>query len=195
MNRIRHVEQSRDSLYEDISSALERLVALWQGGERQLRFAIPVLCALRLEAFVNVAGKINIQDWDKKERNLSFLSKCEAICSARKLAFDRALEPNCTAIRIFELRHELVHPKMVTDSLDEIISDAEYEHRSTAFMGVEHPLRAELSPAVVENLAKSTQTFFDTWSKPWLGEHPEYWLRWGSTGGFSLQPPADKSAT
>ncbi|MGE4049459.1 MAG: hypothetical protein AB7F38_00205 [Piscinibacter sp.] len=190
MSQIRHTEQSRDSLYEDLSSALERVVALWHGGERQLRFAVPVLCALRLEAFVNVAGKVTIADWDRKERSLKFLSKCEAICSARKLTFDRTAEPNHTALRIFELRHELVHPKMVTGSVDELISEAEYERRNAALLGLEHPLRAELSPEKVDSLVAATQSFFENWSKPWLGENPEYWLRWGSTGGFSWPPNA-----
>lgn len=191
MSNIRHVEQSRDSLYEDISSSLERLVLLWQGGETQLRFAIPVMCALRLEAFINVCGKINVQDWDKKERRLAFLSKCEAICSARRLAFDPSIEPNRTALRIFSLRHELVHPKMVTAQLDEVISESEYDRRSSTFQGIDHPLRAELSPNLIQGIVTSTQAFFEAWARPWLGEHPEYWLRWGSTGGFTWQPVAN----
>jgi len=188
MTAIRHTEDSRDSLYQEITDALERLCVLWKGGENQFRFIIPVICALRLEAFINVAGKLNVPDWDAKERQLSFAKKCLAICAELKIAFDPSIEPNITAIRLFELRNELVHPKMVVGSLNELISQQEYERRQNEFAGVSHPLREQLLPPAVDHLIQSTENFFQQWAKPMLRGEPHYWLTWGSTGGFALEP-------
>lgn len=188
MTDIRHTEASRDSLYQELTDTLERLCVLWKGGENQFRFIIPVICALRLEAFINVAGKLNVPDWDAKERRLSFAKKCMAICTELKIAFDPSIKPNVTAIQLFELRNELVHPKMVTGLLDELISQQEYECRQNEFAGVTHPLRDYLLPPAVDHLVEATENFFQLWAKPMLQGYPHYWLRWGSTGGFALEP-------
>ncbi len=52
-----------------------------------------------------------------------------------KLDFNPSVEPNATAIRLFDLRNELAHPKMVTESLNELISQQEYERRQTELGG------------------------------------------------------------
>jgi len=188
MATIRHTEDSRDSLYQEVTETLERLCVLWKGGEKQFRFIIPVICALRLEAFINVAGKLNVSDWDSKERRLSFSKKCTAICTQLKMTFEPSVEPNLTAIRLFELRNELVHPKMVTGSLNELIPQQEYERRQNAFAGVRHPLRTQLLPSAVDHFVQSTEAFFQLWAKPMLRGEPHYWLGWGSTGGFVWEP-------
>lgn len=187
MTTIRHTEDSQDTLYQELTDSLERICVLWKGGENQFRFIIPVICALRLEAFINVAGKLNVPDWDAKERRLSFANKCSAICAELKIAFDPSVEPNVTAIRLFKLRNELVHPKMVVGSLNESISQQEYERRQREFAGVSHPLREQLLPPAVDHLIQSTERFFQQWAKPMLGGDPYCRLRWGSTGGFALE--------
>jgi hypothetical protein len=98
MHQVRHTETSQDCLYDEVTQNLKIIYALWQGGQKTLRFAIPVLCAVKLEAFINVAGKLHVQDWDSKERKLTFRAKCKAICTTLRLEFDTESEPNKTAL-------------------------------------------------------------------------------------------------
>ena len=72
MKPIRHTEISRDSLYPDLSVSLDTIFAAWEDGDKQLRFVIPVLCAIKLEEFVNVAGKLRLKSWNHLERQLGF---------------------------------------------------------------------------------------------------------------------------
>ncbi|CAG0934946.1 hypothetical protein RHDC3_03162 [Rhodocyclaceae bacterium] len=191
MNHIRHEETSRDSLFKDIEQNLETIHALWIGGNMSLRFSIAILCAVKLEAFINVAGKLKLEHWDILERKLSFEEKCRMVFSAAGLEFDREVEPNRTAIRMFEIRNALVHPKMKLGHIDEHISQYEYERRSIAFMGVVHPLRSELTRELVEHLKCTSDSFVLQWGSKLLDDAPDYWLTGGSTGGFTHEPTAE----
>jgi hypothetical protein len=64
MDKIRHEKTSRDSLYKDIEQNLETIFRLWAEGDNSLRFSVSILCAVKLEAFINVAGKLKINNWD-----------------------------------------------------------------------------------------------------------------------------------
>jgi len=186
MNKIRHEDVSRDSLYQDITDNLEYVYTNWDDGERQLRFLIPVLCAIRLEAFINIAGKQRVNSWDELERKLGFKQKCLVITEILGQEFDPESEPNKTAISIFEIRNALVHPKMKLQNTDEVISQEEYERRSTGCYGIKHHLRSELSVERIVKLKELTDQFVEEWGEPWL-TYPEYWLRGGSTGGFTFE--------
>ncbi|MEW8052931.1 MAG: hypothetical protein AB2792_09485 [Candidatus Thiodiazotropha sp.] len=187
MNNIRHEDISRDSLYQDLTENLEMVFKLWSNGERQLRFIIPVLCAIRLEAFINVVGKMKINSWDGLERKLGFKEKCLIIGEISDKVFDVDLDLNKKAISIFNIRNALVHPKMKLEKVDEMITQEEYEARSTYYCGINHHLRSELSIEKVTALKEITDHFIDYWGKQFL-DHPEYWLRGGSTGGFTFEP-------
>ncbi len=191
MNHIRHEETSRDSLFKDIEQNLEAIYALWGGGNIGLRFSIAILCAVKLEAFINVAGKLKLEHWDILERKLSFEEKCRMVFSTSGLAFDRNVEPNRSAIRMFEIRNALVHPKMKLDRIDEHISQDEYERRSIAFTGVLHPLRSELTRELVTHLKSTSDAFVSQWGPKLLDGAPDYWLTGGSTGGFTHEPPSE----
>ena len=180
----------RDSLYQDLTDNLDAIYDLWTAGDQKLRFIIPVLCAIKLEAFINVAGKLNIKSWEGLERRLGFKEKCEIICEIKNSEFNRNIEPNKSALAVFEIRNALVHPKMKTDEIDEYISQEEYEIRRNKLFVVDHHLRAELSAEKVKHLKKSADDFVQLWSTK-LIPHSDYWLRGGSTGGFTLEE--DKS--
>jgi hypothetical protein len=120
---IRHTETSRDSLYQDLTDCLEAAYELYLGGDRKYRFIVTILCAIKLEAFINVAGKLSIKSWNGLERKLGFLEKCEIICEVCGKSFDKDMEPNKTALTIFEVRNALVHPKMKTSELNELITE------------------------------------------------------------------------
>ncbi len=188
MNGIRHEETSRDSLYKDIEQNLENIYVLWTEGNTSFRFSIPILCAAKLEAFINVAGKLKVKHWDILERKLSFAEKCKVVFSTVGLAFDPSIEPNKTAISTFEIRNALVHPKMKLDQIDESISQEEYERRSNSFPGVLHHLRSELTKEKVEQLKNTGDAFVNQWGPALLDGNPHYWLTGGSTGGFTFEP-------
>lgn len=187
MKNIRHEETSRDSLYQDLTDNLDSVFKLWRNGERKMRFIIPVLCAIRLEAFINIVGKTKVESWDSLERKLGFKEKCLIIGEITGKEFDADLELNKKAISIFEIRNALVHPKMKLKTIDEMITEEEYKARSTGYFGVNHHLRSELNEDKVISLKKSTDQFIDFWGNHFL-DHPEYWLRGGSTGGFTFEP-------
>jgi hypothetical protein len=189
MSEVHHSEESRDCLYDEASENLETVYALWQQGQSNLRFAVPVLCAVKLEAFINVAGKLNVSAWDEQERKLSFKGKCKAVCAILKLEFASGDQPNKTALEVFQVRNSLVHPRMHLARTSEHISQREYERRSVAMLGVEHPLRSALTAGHVTALKNASEAFVLQWGARMLNGAPEYWLRWGSTGSFTF--PSD----
>ncbi len=188
MKNIRHEETSRDSLYRDIEQNLETIYTLWVEGNNSLRFSIPILCAAKLEAFVNIAGKLKVEHWDILERKLSFTEKSQIIFSTAGLVFNRNDEPNLTAVRTFEIRNSLVHPKMKLHRIDEDITQEEYERRSNSITGISHPLRSELTKTAVTCLKNASDDFVKQWGPQLLYDFPEYWLNSGSTGGFTHKP-------
>ena len=188
MNNIRHKESSRDSLYKDIEENLEAIFRFWTDGNDSLRFSVSILCAVKLEAFINVAGKLKVGHWDILERKLSFAEKCRIVFSAVGLVFDPHIEPNKTAVGTFEIRNSLVHPKMTLGRIDEYVSQEEYERRTNTFPGVLHHLRSELTKERVTQLKESADAFVAQWGAKLLDGHPHYWLSGGSTGGFTLEP-------
>lgn len=188
LNAIRHEFESRDSLYHELSSNLEIVRDLWLEGVNQLRFSIPILCAAKLEAFINVAGKINVADWDTQERRLSFEKKCQIICDGLAIGFNATKDPNCTVLEIFNLRNELVHPKMLLEIADEQISKVEYHRRQTALLGVEHSLRSSLDKERIIHLLKCTDEFVALWGYTFLRGSSKYWLSWGATGRYTTGP-------
>ena len=183
---IRHTETARDSLYQDLAISLDNIYAAWQGGEHQFRFVIPVMCAIKLEAFINVAGKLRLKTWNRLERSLAFLAKCEIIAEVMRLDFDPNIEPDKSAIKIFEIRNALVHPKLKLETTDEMISEQEYERRRDSIAGIHHHLRDELTQDTVIELKNTTDRFVELWGPKFL-EHHEYWLTGGSTGGFAFE--------
>ena len=185
MSDIRHQETSRDSLYEDISLNLETIYSLWAGGNKSLRFSIPILCAAKLEAFINAAGKLKIAHWDILERKLSFKEKCQIIFSSVGLVFDPAAKPNKTSIGIFEIRNSLVHPKMKLDHIDEYITQEEYERRNSNFIGNMHHLRSELTKEKVIHIKTSSDSFTSEWGMKLFDGQPDYWLSGGATRFFT----------
>ena len=187
MNNIRHVETSRDSLYKDIEQNLETIFRLWAAGNIGLRFSVSILCAVKLEAFINVAGKLKVEHWDVLERKLSFGEKCKIVFSTVGLVFDPNTEPNKTAVSTFEIRNSLVHPKMKLGHIDEHVSQEEYERRSNSFLGLTHHLRSELTEEMVTQLKESTDEFVTQWGAKLFDGHPDYWLTGGSTGGFTFE--------
>lgn len=189
MTEIHHSEVSRDCLYDEVSQNLEAIYAIWENGQVNLRFTIPVLCAVKLETFINVAGKLHVEDWERSERKLSFKVKCEKVCGVLGLVFDAKTEPNKAAIETFEIRNSLVHPQMHIEQTDERINYAEYERRRNMIPGVEHPLRSRLTPEVVRATKTACDAFVNEWGRTFLKGQPEYWLGWGSTGGFTWEGP------
>ncbi len=187
MDNIRHEETSRDSLYKNLELNLDQIYKFWLEGEKSLRFSIPMLCAAKLEAFINVAGKLKVEHWDILERKLSFAEKCQIIFAAVGLVFDPATEPNKTAIITFEIRNSLVHPKMKLGRIDEYVSQEEYERRSNSFSGVIHHMRSELTPEKVKQLKETSNAFVSEWGPKLLDGNPHYWLTGGSTGGFTFE--------
>ena len=85
MKKIRHQEESRDSLYQDISDNLETICKLWRDVDRGMRFVIPILCAAKLEAFINVVGKLRVESWDSLERQLGFKEKLVVITAILRI--------------------------------------------------------------------------------------------------------------
>ena len=185
MNTIRHQITSRDSLYEELSANMTTVRELWANGNRTLRFSIPILCAAKLEAFINVAGRLHVEDWDNRERKLTFKKKCQVIFASQSVQFDASIEPIRTALEIFELRNELVHPKMLVEESDEEISMEEYHRRQTALLGVAHPLRASLNKKCILRLLDSTEEFVALFGNRLLRGAPEYWLGRGATGTYT----------
>jgi len=188
MNNILHEETSRDSLYKDIEQNLETIFKLWVNGDNSLRFSVSILCAVKLEAFINVAGKLKVDHWDILERKLSFTEKCQIIFSTVDLVFDQNIEPNKTAVGAFEIRNSLVHPKMKLGHVNEYVSQEEYERRSTNFTAPLHHLRSELTKDKVNKLKDSSDAFITQWGVKLLDGYPDYWLTGGSTGGFTFEP-------
>jgi hypothetical protein len=188
MNTIRHEETSRDSLFKDVEQNLETIFHLWADGNISLRFSVAILCAVKLEAFINVAGKLKMEHWDILERKLSFAEKCKMVFSTVGLTFDPDAEPNKTAVATFDIRNSLVHPKMKLAQIDEQISREEYERRSNNFPEVLHHLRSELTKERVTKLKEAVDAFVNQWGNGLLDGHPDYWLTGGSTGGFTLVP-------
>lgn len=185
MKDIRHEEFSREHFYQDLANSLDYLAeAYYQKGNNHLRFIIPIICAAKLEAFINIAGKLNIGCWDEIERNLSFKKKCLIICEKLKKAFDPKIEPNKTVIYIFKIRNDLVHPKLLLKETDELINEEEYDRRSTSYNGVNHPLRSNLNEKQIKDLISRSNKFIDFWGKEFF-ENPGYMLRTGSTGSFT----------
>ncbi len=194
MNHIRHKETSYDSLFNDIEQNLEIIYALWGEGKTSLRFSIAILCAVKLEAFINVAGKIKLKDWDIIERNLTFKEKCCKVFTASGLVFDCNVELNKSAVQMFQIRNAIVHPKMKLDRIDEHISDEEYERRSNEFSGDQHQLRSELTPEQITRLKCISDEFVSKWGPKLLdveGGGPDCWLAGGSTGGFTYEPTVE----
>jgi hypothetical protein len=189
MKNIRHQETSRDSLYRDIEQNLETIFQFWANGDKTLRFSVAILCAVKLEAFMNIAGKLKMEHWDILERKLSFTEKCKLIFSSVELVFDPHAEPNKTAINVIEIRNAIVHPKMKLGHVDEYVSQDEYERRSEGYPGVLHHLRSELTKEKVAQIKKSTDAFISQWDAKLLDQNPSYWLNSGSTGGFTFEPP------
>lgn len=190
MKNIRHQEVSRDSLFKDLEMNLETIYGLWANGDNSLRFSIPILCAAKLEAFINVAGKLKVEHWDIFERKLSFAEKCKVACSVVHLAFDPNVEPNKAAIATFEIRNSLVHPKMKLSRIDERVTSEEYERRRTQLdPRFSHHLRSELTNERVAAIKTNSDTFVVHWGKKLLDDHPDYWLAGGSTGGFTFEKP------
>ncbi len=187
MKNIRHKETFFDSLYRDIEQNLEMVFQLWAKGNNSLRFSVSILCAVKLEAFINVAGKLKVEDWDNLERRLSFAKKCERVFSAVGLVFDPDIEPNKTAVGTFEIRHSLVHPKVERGEIDEYISQEEYERRSKSFPGVSHHLRSELTKEKVAQLKESADAFVAQWGAKLLDGNPHYWLTGVSRGRCDLE--------
>lgn len=187
MGNIRHTEKSRDSLYRDLANCLDTIYELWINGDSKLRFVVPVLCAIKLEAFINVAGKLNIKSWDGLERKLGFLEKCRIICEIKNIDFDKEIEPNNTALKIFETRNALVHPKMKTAESDEIITQSEYEAQQTQRTGVDHHLRMELNEESVTRMKEITDQFVNFWGVK-LIEDPEFLLDGGAHWRYTAAP-------
>lgn len=185
MNDIRHQETSRDSLYEDISQNLETIYTLWTEGNMSLRFSIPILCAAKLEAFINVAGKLKVEHWDNLERKCSFKEKCKSVFMSVGLAFDPDTEPNKTAIGTFEIRNSLVHPKMKLGKIDEYISHEEYKRRNSNFGGDMHHLRYELTKEKVAQIKSMSDLFTSKWGTMLFDGDPDYWLSGGATRFFT----------
>ncbi len=113
------------------------------------------------------------------------------VFSSVGLEFDRSLELNKSAIRMFDIRNAVVHPKMKLDRIDEHISRDEYERRSIAFTGVLHPLRSELTREQVAHLKGISDSFVSQWGPKLLDGAPDYWLTGGSTGGFTHEPTTE----
>lgn len=189
MKSIRHQEVSRDSLYTDLAENLDLVYSLWLKQENRLRFSIPILCAIKLEAFINVAGKRTISYWDILERKLSFQEKCKIIFTELNLKFDPHIDPNKTAVGLFDIRNALVHPKMKLEEVDEYISREEYERRRNTFPGVTHPMRDDLSPDKIKHIKTQTDEFVSVWGAKLLDGQPSYWLSGGSTGSFIHESP------
>ncbi len=186
MKNIRHQATERDSLYMDIEGNLDAIYAMWAEGNNSLRFSIPILCTAKLEAFINVAGTLNVERWDNLERRLSFPEKCKKVFAAVGLSFDPGADVNKAAIAMFDIRHELVHPKMKLKRIDEYVSQAEYEQRSKGDSGVKHPLRSKLTKEEIKRMKTASDAFVSTWGQKLLEGFPEYWLGSGSTGGFTF---------
>jgi hypothetical protein len=189
MKNIRHEETSRDSLYKDIEQDLEEIFRLWAAGKKTLRFTVSILCAVKLEAFLNVVGKLKVKHWDILERKLSFTEKCEIVFSAAGLEFDPDSEPNKTALSTFEIRNSLVHPKMKLGHINEYVSQEEYEQRSNNFAGLNfhHHLRSALTNDKIVQLKETSDKFVAQWGGKLLDGHPDYWLSGGSTGGYTFE--------
>jgi hypothetical protein len=113
------------------------------------------------------------------------------VFTACGLAFDRNVEPNKSAIQIFQIRNDVVHPKMKLDRIDKHISNDEYERKSNAFNCVSHPLRTELTQEQIIHLKCNSDAFVSKWGPKLLDGAPAYWLAGGSTGGFTDERTAD----
>jgi len=87
-------------------------------------------------------------------------------------------EPNKSAISVFETRNAIVHPKMKTQRINDLISQEEYELRRKQMLGISHHLRSELTEEAIKCMKKSADAFVEFW-------HADYWLRGGSTGSFT----------
>jgi hypothetical protein len=188
MNKIRHDETSIDSLFKDVEQNLETIFHLWMDGNVSLRFSVAILCAVKLEAFINAAGKLKMDHWDILERKLSFVEKCNMVFSTAGLIFDPDAEPNKTAVTIFEIRNSLVHPKTKLVRIDEHISQEEYEQRSNNLPAILHHLRSELSKEKITRIKEAVDEFVNQWGNSLLDGNPNNWLNGGSTGGFTLVP-------
>ena len=158
-------------------------------GEGSLRFSLPILCAAKLEAFINAAGKLKALHWDFLERKLSFEEKCHVVFAAVGMKFDRSIEPNNTAVATFGIRNSLVHPKMKVRDIDEVISKEEYDRRfaSTDYGSEWHHLRAALTPERINLLKEKGDAFVEKWGPELFDGNPEYWLRSGTSGSFSSE--------
>lgn len=187
MANIRETQISRDSLYRELEISLETIYAQYLEGDKVLRFTVAILCAAKLEAFINICGKRNLNCWDELEQSLSFKAKCQILAEIKGLEFDQAIEPNQTALAVFRIRNQIVHPKMAIESIDREITQEEYEaRRGMRETGVMHPLKAELTPKYIEQITIRADEFIAHWGCKFMDD-AEYWLSSGGTGRFSLQ--------
>ncbi len=185
MNNILHEETTMDSLFDDYEQNLNDIYSLWNEGDKSLKFIIPILCAVKLEAFINVAGKLKLVHWDILERKLSFEEKCKMIFSSVGLEFNRDDEPNKTAVEMFNIRNALVHPKMKLIQISEYISPEEHERRNSSVDIKQHHLRKELTKEKLQSLKEASDEFISQWKQKLLNNDADYWLSSGSSWSFS----------
>ena len=192
MNNSFHNARSRDSLYKDIEENLNDIYQLWINGNSTLRLSVTILCAVKLEAFINIAGELKIERWKTRER-LSFSKKCELIFPKSSLTFYPNEEINKTAIELFNIRNDIVHPKMKCSKIyNEEISNEEYKKRSgPAKTWDKHHLKIELTNEKIIGLKKCSDDFVEKWGALLLEENPEYWLTNGAENEFSAAPIQD----
>ena len=189
MNEIRHQATEKDHLYQELTESLEKVYEIWQEGNTSMKYLVPALCAIRLEAFINIAGKIHINMWNSLERKLGFKEKCGIISEILKIEWDESLDINKSAFQIFEIRNALVHPKMKLKITDKYISQEEYdEHNISIKPWLMHSLRSDLTKEKLIEIMDSTEAFIEHWKNPFLKNEPEYWLRKGYDGSLSLEP-------
>ena len=168
-------ETSRDSLYRNLTDNLEFVFQQWRDGERQLLFIIPVLCAIRLDAFINAIGKMKIGSWNSLEGKLGFMEKCLLIGGITGRKFDPDLELNKMAISIFDIKNALVPPTMKLTMRYGMFTGEGYEPPSACLCGMNHHLRSELNEEKVLSLKECTDHFIEFWGHQFL-DQPDSWL-------------------
>lgn len=75
---------------------------------------------------------------------------------------------------------------LTLERIDEYVSQEEYDRRRRSLFDITHHLRFELSTEKVKLLKQRSDEFISVWGSKLLDGSPDYWLRGGSTGGFTF---------
>jgi hypothetical protein len=163
----------RDNLFRDIECMLNEAYSITKNDLlTSMNYAIPVFCALRLEAFANIAGTELYEEWDEIERKLSFKAKMNFLAKIINQKINWSIEPEQTSIRIFKIRNEIAHPKSHKKVFSDVIPLKEAEDR----MYNQNPLegtskiRQTIRDIDHDILISNTNSFIEKWSKLLLGE-------------------------